>query len=211
MVGFVKTRDSRYYVCNSVPNRRGLGCGAGVYVPQAEVEQEVIHGLNGLLGVCTDQRGFVRQVNAELRRIWEESNGHDPNAATKLAEIDVKIGNIRAAIEDGLADTTWANERIHGLVSQRDRLADALVLQGEAPQIDAETAMAYRRDAAKVLAHGDTAERKQFLRLWVDEIKLAPETLEVEVHYKIPEPVVDSMGAGALSVSMHQWSWPRGW
>lgn len=42
----------------------------------------------------------------------------------------------------------------------------------------------------------DPAERKRFLNLCVDEIKLAPETLEVEVHYKIPEPVVDSMGAG---------------
>ena len=43
---------------------------------------------------------------------------------------------------------------------------------------------------------GTHAEKKQFLRLWVDQMKLAPESLEVEVDYKIPEPVVNSVGAG---------------
>lgn len=58
---------------------------------------------------------------------------------------------------------------------------------------------------------GQPTERKRFLSFWVDEIKLAPETLEVEIRYKVPEPVVDSMGAGAPSVSMHQWCWQHGW
>lgn len=196
MVGFVKTRDTRYYVCNSVPNRRSLGCGAGVYVPQTDVEHEVIAGLDQLLGVCVDQRGFVRQVNAELRRLWETSNGFDPSASRKLAEVDAKIGNIRNAIEDGLADAGWANDRLGALVAEREKLEAALTVGGDAPQIDYEVAMSYRRDAARLLAHGDTGEKKQLLRLWVDEVKLAPETLEVEVHNKIPEPVVDSMGAG---------------
>ena len=45
----------------------------------------------------------------------------------------------------------------------------------------------------------------------VDRIQLAPETLEVEIRYKIPEPVADTVGAGALSVSLHQSFWQRGW
>ena len=196
MVGFIRTRETKYYVCNSVPNRRGLGCGCGVYVPQVEIEREVVKGLNRLLGVCSDRKGFVKQVNTELRRIWEDSNGYDPSAVSRLSEIDGKIGNIRTAIEDGLADTSWANERLNTLIAERDQASDASALVGEAPQIDCETAMAYRRDAERLLVHGDTAERKRFVCLWVDEIKLAPETLEVEIHYKIPEPVVDSMGAG---------------
>ena len=56
--------------------------------------------------------------------------------------------------------------------------------------------MAYRRQTEKVLAAGTLSERKQILRSWVAQIKLAPDTLEVEINYRIPEPVVDSMGAG---------------
>ena len=47
-----------------------------------------------------------------------------------------------------------------------------------------------------MIAKGTNAEKKRLLSAWVDQIKLAPETLEVEIRYKIPEPVVDSMGAG---------------
>ena len=56
--------------------------------------------------------------------------------------------------------------------------------------------MAYRNDLTSLMAQGTNAEKKRLLGLWVDEMKLAPETLEVEIHYKIPEPVVDRMGAG---------------
>lgn len=196
MVGFIRTQEQKYYVCNSVPNRRGLGCGSGVYVPKEDAEREVVRGLDRLLGVCTDRKGFVGKVNAELRRMWEDANGYDPAAASRLVEIDGKIANIRKAIEDGLADTGWANTRLLSLLADREQAEAQVLLPGEAPQIDIDTAMAYRRDAERLLVQGDTAERKRFLSLWVDEIKLAPETLEVEVHYKIPEPVVDSMGAG---------------
>ena len=41
--------------------------------------------------------------------------------------------------------------------------------------------MAYRGDMPRIFAHADLGEQKQFLRIWMDEIKLAPETLEVEI------------------------------
>ena len=99
-------------------------------------------------------------------------------------------------MEDGLADTAWANERLQALATERDRLAEAAIPPADPPQIDAESALACRCNAEKLFAHGEPAEKRQLLRAWVDQIKLAPETLEVEINYKIPEPVVDSMGAG---------------
>jgi len=62
---------------------------------------------------------------------------------------------------------------------------------------DRETALAYRRQTEKVLAQGSPSERKQILRTWVADMKLAPECLEVEVTYRIPEPIVNSVVAGA--------------
>lgn len=196
MVGFYKNRNDGYYVCNSVPNRRGLGCGQGVYVAQREIEKEVFDGLERLLGVCTDEKGFVRQINSELSRIWEESLGYDPGASQRLGEIEGKIANIRRSIEDGLVDTSWANARLGALIKEQQSLSATTVVQKKAPHIDLQAAMAYRRDSTRMMASGTNAEKKRMLSVWVDKIELAPETLDVEIRYKIPEPVVDSMGAG---------------
>jgi hypothetical protein len=40
------------------------------------------------------------------------------------------------------------------------------------------------------------------LAAWVEKIELAPEDLEIEIRYKVPEPVADRMGAGALAVAI---------
>ena len=196
MTGF-RSGSRSYYVCGSRPYRRGLGCGPGVYVPKDQIEGEVIEGLGELLGACADPKGFTRQVNEELRRLWEESTGYDPRAAKKLEAIDGKIANIRRAIEDGLEDAAWANGRLQQLLADRKELEEAARRVGEPPQIDADTALSYRRQTGKVLAQGDPAERKDIIRKWVDGIKLAPARYEVEISYRIPEPVMNAVVARA--------------
>ena len=196
LMGIRKTKTASYYVCGSMPHRKGMGCGPAVYVAQSDIEREVIDGLSGLLGVCTDPNGFTRKVNKELKRIWEEAVGYDPGTPARILDIDGKIGHIRKAVEDGLSDAEWTNSRLKELMAERDRLSERTVSTGSAPQIDAKTAMAYRRQAEKVLSVGSNAERKQFLKTWVDKITIAPEELEVEITYKLPEPLVLSMGAG---------------
>ena len=54
-------------------------------------------------------------------------------------------------------------------------------------------------------------EKKAFQVAWADKIKLAPESLEVEINYRLPEPVVNSVGAGTYSISMHQLYLRHGW
>jgi hypothetical protein len=139
-------------------------------------------------------------VNEELRRIWQERNGHDPDAARKIAASDGKIANIRRAIEDGLSDAVWANARLGELQAERTALVKAAAATGEPPQVDIETALAHRRNLDRVLAQATPQERKRFVRTWVDEIKLAPEQREVVMTYRIPEPVMNVVVAGARSV-----------
>src|SRR5512134_2944624 len=52
-----RTESGHYYLCGSQPYRKGKGCGTGVFVPQANVETEVISGLKGLVDSCVDPRG----------------------------------------------------------------------------------------------------------------------------------------------------------
>ena len=51
----------------------------------------------------------------------------------------------------------------------------------------------FGRDIPDILAQ----EKKQLLRTWVAEIELAPEKLEVEITYRLPEPIMNTKVAGA--------------
>jgi DNA invertase Pin-like site-specific DNA recombinase len=197
MIGF-RTSSGEYYVCGSQPYRRGMGCGPGVYVPRRAVETEVCQGMSELLSMCADPDGFTRQVNTELRRLWEDSTGYaDNNKARKEIEhIETKIGNIRRAIEEGLADAQWANSRLRELSAERDALTAALNAPGP-PQLDSGTVMTYRRQTEKLMQCGQPAERKRLLRAWVQEIKLEPENLQVKISYRLPEAVMKGVVAGA--------------
>jgi DNA invertase Pin-like site-specific DNA recombinase len=197
MIGF-RTSSGQYYVCGSQPYRKGMGCGPGVYVPRSAVEAEVRQGLSELLDLCANPEGFTRQVNAELRHIWEESTGFADRttARTEIERVEAKIGNIRRAVEDGLADASWANARLRELIAERARLAASLDMN-EPPQLDSKTAMAYRRQTEKVMQSGHPAERKRLMRAWVQDVKLEPESLEVKISYRLPDAVMKSVVAGA--------------
>jgi hypothetical protein len=124
MIGF-HTDGRFYYVCGSQPYRSGMGCCKGVYVPQAQVESEVLNGLRGVLDLCADPQKFTRAVNKELRQIWEASTDFRPDADERITAIDRKIENIRRAVEEGLNDANWANTRLQELQTQRESLVTA--------------------------------------------------------------------------------------
>jgi hypothetical protein len=142
MIGF-HTDGRFYYVCGSEPYRSGMGCGPGVYVPQAQVESEVLDGLRGVLDLCADGQRFTRAVNKELRQIWEASTGFRPDAIERIAAIDRKIENIHRAVEDGLNDASWANTRLRDLLAERESLVSNARTPSRPPQLDAATAMDY--------------------------------------------------------------------
>ena len=196
LLGMRKTSKASYYICGSQPHRRGMGCGQAVYVPQAEIESEVVAGLTDLLNVCSDANGFTHKVNEELRRIWQDSTGYDPATTHKLKDVETKIANIRKAVENGLPDADWAYSRLRELMVEKDGLSQQEVITGEAPQIDVRTAMAYRTNTNKILAAGTYAEKKRLVRSCVDKITIAPDTLEVEISYKIPEAIGEYSGSG---------------
>jgi hypothetical protein len=75
------------------------------------------------------------------------------------------------------------------LVQEREELACKAAVQAQPPQIDLKTAMAYRGQPGKIFKLGSPADKKRLLRDWVEEIRLAPERLEVEID---PLPVIRS-------------------
>ena len=196
MTGY-KVSGGRYYVCGSMPYRRGMGCGPGVYVPKDFIEGEVTEGIRKLVEECIDAEKLTAPVNAELETIWNERTGHDPEAAKKISSLEAKIDNVRNAIENGLADVSWANGRLEKLKAERDALAADAVAEGEPPRLEPSRVTEYAKLTRKVLAHGKPKQRKELIRSWAGEIKMAPEEREVLITYRFPEPFMNSMVAGA--------------
>jgi hypothetical protein len=205
----LRTGNGTYYVCGSQPYRKGMGCGPGVYVPAEEAEALVVTGIRDILGVCTDSKRLTREINQELRQLWEQSTGRDPNAAKSLADVERKIGNVRRAIEDGLADAAWANARLPELLGERDKLQQETAAGGQPPQIDVTAAVACSQQLGKTLSQGNATERKRIVRTWVADMKLAPEQQQVEMTYRIPEPIMNGVVAGAGFRKAHVTESPR--
>ena len=203
LIGF-RNQKRPHYVCGSQPYRRGMGCGSGVYVPQSLVESEVIDGIQGLLRTTIDMSRLLDKVNREIEVLWRRTTGFDPSTPKKIENIDAKIGNIRRAIEDGLADAGWANSRIRELTDERLRLQSLAEHPGEPPRVEAEALSDYTKDLRRVLAKGTPAEQKRFIRMWVDKIKLAPEDLAVDISYRLPEPVMNGVVAGARYLQVRE-------
>jgi hypothetical protein len=193
----LRRASGRVYVCGSVLYRKRKGCGPGVSVPQEWIERETIEGLREIVGYCSDPKGFTKKVNEEVARLWESSRAPDPEVNRRLEEIDAKIANVRKAIEEGLTDTAWANTRLQELSSERRKLSARTTGTEPPPVVSVEEAMAYRRQVEKLFAVGSTAERKRLLAACVEKVILAPDRREVEITYRVPEPVMNRVVAGA--------------
>ena len=122
--------------------------------------------------------------------------GFRPDAGEQIAAIDRKIDNIRRAVEEGLNDASWANTRLRALHTERESLVAASRKASGPPQLDAATAMDYRRQADKLFREGGQAERKQLLRTLVGEVKLMPQDLEVSISLPSARGHYEWLGCG---------------
>jgi hypothetical protein len=84
----------------------------------------------------------MRASASAVGNLWRESTGYsdDTTARAEIATLDAKIANIRRAIEDGLANASWANARLGELIGQREPLA-AKLDAAKPPQLDVKTVM----------------------------------------------------------------------
>jgi hypothetical protein len=160
------------------------------------LEDQVIAGIQGIIAKLADPERFTRKVNAELKRIWRQETGVDPDAEKRIREIDMKIAHIRKLLEEGLDDVKWANERLRELRQEHDHLSKALAKPGQPVQVDSKKAMEYRADLARVFRDAKPEERKQYVRAWVEKITLFPDRRELEIRYRVPEPVLNNHSAG---------------
>ena len=122
--------------------------------------------------------------------------GINPSLDRKIEAIDVKLQHVRTAIEDGLEDVQWANERLQQLRRERNELCRQKGTGGKPPKINSGFVRKQLRELDSVLEHGTPAKKKRLLREMIQKIELAPEKLEVIATYNIPGQLEHSYIAG---------------
>jgi hypothetical protein len=218
MTGYKASNGYTYYICGSQPYRKSMGCGQAVYVPKKRLEEVVLKGVQRMLGPCIDSQGLIRKINEKVRSLWQASHSIDPHAEAKMKSVTKKIENIRRAIEDGIHDAGWANSRLKELLEEKASLEAKTTPVTKPPKIDTGTVVKYLKDMQRVLKSGQLEELKNLVRLCVQKIRRAPEDRLVEITYRVPEPFVIDLVAGAryktlrqlmLPVYQRKWTPPR--
>lgn len=57
--------------------------------------------------------------------------------------------------------------------------------------------MTYPKELPRLLKHATPSEKKELVRARVEDMRLAPGQLDVAITYRVPEPVVNELLAGA--------------
>ena len=191
MIGYKKAKGQQYYICGSLPYRKGMGCGAGVYVPQQVIEEHVIDGLMNVLTKVTSKEGFAKKVNQELKQIWEQKTGITDQINKEQNLVESKIKNIYTAIEEGLPFDLSTQDRLQILNERKTELDDMVKTGHNPPHIDSGAIAPYITQLKKVLRSTNFEDSKKLLRTCVDKMSLDPKELEITINYRFPEPVVN--------------------
>ena len=190
------------YVCGAAKYRRGLGCGPSMFIEKGLVEDAAWATVRDLAKVVMGGRGkrVLDRINAGLRREWEERGGKTAAAGRKRVEqIDAKIANVRAALEDGLHDVTWANRRLSELQAEREAALAAVggTMTGpdEPPRVDVTELRRNLADMDGLSPHATNEEKREVARRFLDGVTLYPDERELEVRVKLPDNTVQRVEA----------------
>ena len=197
LTGLRRAGDLRYYVCGSHPNRRGMGCGKAVYVPAGFIEEEVVKYAKKLLNRLVDPRSLARRINSKLAAEWNNTHLPSNTIRQRLQEVRKGITNINLGVEAGSVDLVWAASRLRELKREEASLEGSQPSQGKPPQIDIKCIRELLDRFETVFKVGTNSEKKAILRNLVDRMTMAPESLEIEIVLKAPEPLVHRLVAGA--------------
>lgn len=215
LTGFVslsgKGRRGDYYVCGSAQYRRSLGCGPAVFVDKRVIEEAVIDGVADRFSEWTDIDSFTDKVNTALRELRDNRASADVTLRREREQIDGKICNLRQALENGLDDVAWANERLRELASRReelDRMISDTPVPADLPRLDLTAVQSYLKRFRNLIDTGTNREKRELVRCFVDSITLnpcdsspdksnEPAAHEITINFKaMPAQFVTGMGAG---------------
>ena len=195
MVGH-KNRGRLYYLCGRKVHRQGLGCGQGLQVRKDAIEAAVIEEIGHLFRSWTDPEHVKRLMEDELKAESQQRSGDSRAVEQELARVEQQIGNLRNAIKSGYQeDIEWANGEIARLKAERGALLtrkERTEVHSRPTRIDQAFVDRCRDTFGEVFDAGTQEEKRQFVRLFVRNIDLSPDSGDVLIHLFSRPPIPES-------------------
>ena len=180
-----------YYVCNTL-HREGSGACAAPYISAPKLEDLVTHKV--LTRILNEETiiELVQLVAEEIDAMAAELNTQLQSVETELADVRRRLAKLYDALENSELTYADLSPRIHSLRGQEDQLAAAhedaarQLEQRRAELPSTKEIRGYVADFREFLQAGSIPERKALMRNFVEQIKIAPD--QVELTYTIPMP-----------------------
>ena len=182
--GSYARRGQDRYAC--MTHIRSGGCTNRRTIARERLEARVLDGLKQKLMVPEVAAEAMRAYADETNRLNRERRTHGEADRKALADIERKLKDIVAAIEDG-GYTRMLSDRLRELEAQQDQIADRLAQAPiDIPDIHPNVADIYRRKVARLadaLNHPeDSHEATAALRGLIERIVLTPGRKRGELH-----------------------------
>ncbi len=191
------------YLCGAAKYRRGLGCGSSVFIEKQLIEDTVWHTVDAFWELLLSDEGerLVGKANEGFKSAWERCGGKAAvQAQASLRRIDQKIENLRGALEEGVSDVAWVNQRLRELSLEREATLKAVgqtTCPPNPPKVNLPTFRKYLRDMRRLLPHATNQEKKALARDFMHNLEFDPVKREVDISVKLPADTLQHMEAAA--------------
>ncbi len=180
-----------YYVCSRAAKQGKLACKSKM-LPKEKLERTVLAQLHGRVLTEENLKKLVLMVNEELQSIGDGLGERMDILDSELQDVKARLTRHYEALETGALAIDDLAPRIKEMRIRLDQLQEAkrkalsdMVVQGAQP-VDADVVNAYAQDLRGLLEESALAERKGFIRSFVQRIDI--HQAAATIHYKLPLP-----------------------
>jgi len=190
MIGHaVKSGKFSYYMCGNA-HRRGSEVCRTPLLPKHKIEQFVIDRIKRYVLTEENLEELVRLTNEELIQSCDDARERTEFLQARIDDVDSRLARLYDALETGRFKGGELAPRINVLFQKKAELQETLVGTQEANQpsfielADPDVLRAYVQDLKGLLDGSEIAERKDFLRSFIEGIEV--DAAEVTINYTMP-------------------------
>ena len=180
-----------YYLCSRKFKQGRESCDARM-LPKEKLERLVIDQLRSRVLTDENLEELVMLVNEELRSASANLKDKLDAIDAELRDVKVRLSRLYDALETGKLTLDDLAPRIRELRSRQDDLSrtrvqlEADIAAQSADEVDLATVKAYANDLKSLLEEAGFAERKGFLRSFIERIEVDGD--QVTIRYRLPLP-----------------------
>ena len=192
-----KSGKFAYYICQSLA-KRGSGACSAPRLNSMRFEKLMIEQIRANILTESNIRDLVRLMDEEMDGVAAEQRERLENIEAELIEVRRRLDRVWHVIENSELDISDATSRIREHRERQEKLeiaaeeARALLSERRAMLDNVDTIAAFAQDMSRFLTESPITESKAFIRSFVKEIAIRPDS--ATIRYTIPMPKDSPIG-----------------